>query len=125
MHYAMETYGGVDIQIHVFFILVSVRGEWSASRLSCFITRERAPLFSFDRQLGGHYNRSGRLVGNILRYRETNSYPSAAQPLASLCTHCPTEARKAGTPSEIIKKTPWSESASELYRPSNRRFSAK
>jgi hypothetical protein len=24
-----------------------------------------------------------------------------------------------------IKKTPWSESASELYRPSDRRFSAK
>jgi hypothetical protein len=32
-HYAMKTYGGVDVQIHVFLTSALVGGEWSASRL--------------------------------------------------------------------------------------------
>jgi hypothetical protein len=28
----MKTYGGVDVQIHIFLTLALVGGEWSASR---------------------------------------------------------------------------------------------
>jgi hypothetical protein len=41
--YAMMTYGGVDIQIHVFLSSALVVGEWSASRPGCFTLGERDP----------------------------------------------------------------------------------
>jgi hypothetical protein len=31
-YYVMKTYGGVDVQTHVFFTSALVGGEWSASR---------------------------------------------------------------------------------------------
>jgi hypothetical protein len=31
-HYAMKTYGGVDVWIHVFMTSAQIGGEWSASR---------------------------------------------------------------------------------------------
>jgi hypothetical protein len=31
-HYAMKAYGGVDVWIHIFFILALAGGEWSPSR---------------------------------------------------------------------------------------------
>jgi hypothetical protein len=40
---AMKTYGGVDVQIHIFFTSVIVGGEWSASRLGRATPEERAP----------------------------------------------------------------------------------
>jgi hypothetical protein len=39
----MKTYGGVDVQMHIFLTSALVGGEWSASRLGCFITGEKAP----------------------------------------------------------------------------------
>jgi hypothetical protein len=31
-HYAKKTYGGVDLEIHIFFTSALAGGEWSASR---------------------------------------------------------------------------------------------
>jgi hypothetical protein len=39
----MKTYGGVDVQIHIFLTSALVGGEWSASRPGRFTPRERAP----------------------------------------------------------------------------------
>jgi hypothetical protein len=39
----MKSYGGVDVQIHIFLTSALVRGECSASRSGRFIPRERAP----------------------------------------------------------------------------------
>jgi hypothetical protein len=39
----MKAYGGVDVYIYIFFTSALVGGEWSASRLCCFIPGERAP----------------------------------------------------------------------------------
>jgi hypothetical protein len=43
----MKTYGGVDVQIHVFLTSALVGGEWSASRLWGINPGDRAP--------GGHW----------------------------------------------------------------------
>jgi hypothetical protein len=42
-HYAMKTYGGVDVYIHIFLTSALVRGEWSASHPGRFTSGERAP----------------------------------------------------------------------------------
>jgi hypothetical protein len=39
----MKTYGGVDVQIHIFLTWTLARGEWSASRPGRFTPGERAP----------------------------------------------------------------------------------
>jgi hypothetical protein len=39
----MKTYGGVDVQIHVFLTSALVGGEWSASHPGLFTPGERAP----------------------------------------------------------------------------------
>jgi hypothetical protein len=39
----MKVYGGMDVQIHIFFTLVAAGGEWSASRPCRFTPGERAP----------------------------------------------------------------------------------
>jgi hypothetical protein len=38
----MKTYGGVKVYLHVFLTSVIDRGDWSASRPSCFALGERA-----------------------------------------------------------------------------------
>jgi hypothetical protein len=40
----MKTYGGADVQTHIFLTLALVGGEWSASRPSHFTPLERAPV---------------------------------------------------------------------------------
>jgi hypothetical protein len=47
----METYGGVDVQIHVFLTPALVGDEWSASRLCPLNSGERAP-YPLHRRLG-------------------------------------------------------------------------
>jgi hypothetical protein len=42
-HYAMKTYGGADVQIHVFLTSVLVGGEWLASRPGRFNPRKEPP----------------------------------------------------------------------------------
>jgi hypothetical protein len=39
----MKTYGGVEIQLHMFLTLALDGGEWSASHPGRFIPREGAP----------------------------------------------------------------------------------
>jgi hypothetical protein len=39
----MKAYGGVDVEVHVFFILAQVGSEWSASRLCRFISEKWVP----------------------------------------------------------------------------------
>jgi hypothetical protein len=39
----MKAYGGVDVQIHIFFTSALAGGEWSPSRLGRFTPEERAP----------------------------------------------------------------------------------
>jgi hypothetical protein len=39
----METYGGVEVQIHLFLTSALFGGEWSASRPGCFAPGERIP----------------------------------------------------------------------------------
>jgi hypothetical protein len=43
MHYAMKTYGGLDVQIHVFLTSALAGDEWSASCTSRFNPGETAP----------------------------------------------------------------------------------
>jgi hypothetical protein len=42
-HYAMKTYGGVDVQSHVFLTSILGLGKWPASRPSRFTPAEIAP----------------------------------------------------------------------------------
>jgi hypothetical protein len=42
-HYAMNAYGGVDVEIHIFLNTALVGGEWSASRPGSFKPGECAP----------------------------------------------------------------------------------
>jgi hypothetical protein len=44
MRYAMKTYGGVDIQIHVLLSCALVGGEWTISRPSHFTPGESATV---------------------------------------------------------------------------------
>jgi hypothetical protein len=39
----MKTYGGVNVEIHVFLTSALTGGEWSASRTGRFTPRENAP----------------------------------------------------------------------------------
>jgi hypothetical protein len=40
----MKTYGGVDVEIHVFFAFALAGGEWSASRPGRFTPRKELPV---------------------------------------------------------------------------------
>jgi hypothetical protein len=59
-HYAMKTYGGVDVYIHVFLTSALLGGERSVSRPGRFIPTEIDPRYALDRKLGGPQSRSGR-----------------------------------------------------------------
>jgi hypothetical protein len=56
----MKTYGGVDVQVHVFLNSELVGGEWSASRPGRFTAGGKSPRYPLDRRLGGPQNQSGR-----------------------------------------------------------------
>jgi hypothetical protein len=83
----MKTYGGVDVYIHVFFTSALVGGEWSASRPGRFTPGEGAA--------GTHCIRGwvGPRTGledverrKFCPYLDSNSDPSAVQPVASRYT---------------------------------------
>jgi hypothetical protein len=79
----MKAYGGVDVQIHIFFTSALVGGELSVSRPCRFTPRERSP--------GTHW-----IVGwmgpepvwtlwrreNSWSYRDSSSDPFIVQPVA-------------------------------------------
>jgi hypothetical protein len=50
-HYAMKTYGGVDVYIHVFLTLAQVGDEWSASCL-CRFTSGKEPSVPIKLEAG-------------------------------------------------------------------------
>jgi hypothetical protein len=79
-HYAMKTYGWVDVQIHVLLSSALVRDEWLASRPGRFIPRIRVPGTHW---IGGRVG--PRTLGkrkNSWPYRDSNSNPSVFQPVA-------------------------------------------
>jgi hypothetical protein len=71
-HYAMKTYPGMNVQIHVFLSSALVRGEWSASRSCRFTQGETAPQHPLDRRLGGPQKHSWP-------HRDSNSDPVASR----------------------------------------------
>jgi hypothetical protein len=56
----MKTYGGVDVQIYVFFTSSIVGGEWSATRHGWLYSRVKSHLC---RRLRG-YDTSRKVVGS-------------------------------------------------------------
>jgi hypothetical protein len=58
--YAMKTYGGVNVKIHIFLTLALAGGEWSASHPSRFTPRGKSPRYPLDRRLGGLQSRFGQ-----------------------------------------------------------------
>lgn len=67
--YAMKTYAGVDVWIHIFLTLAPAA-----------LTPESGPRYEFDRLLGGRYT-WWRGV-KFCPYGDSNSDPSAVQPVA-------------------------------------------
>jgi hypothetical protein len=55
----MKTYGGLNVQIHIFLTLALAGCEWSASRPGHFTPGERAPRYLLDRRLDGPQSRYG------------------------------------------------------------------
>jgi hypothetical protein len=84
----MKTYGGVDIQIHVFltYVLV-VGGELSASRPGNFTPGERTLGIHWIRGwMGPRTGLDDVKSGKSGPYRNSNSDPSTVQPVASRYT---------------------------------------
>jgi hypothetical protein len=79
-------YGGVDVYTHISLTTALVGGEWSASRPGRLPRGERL-RYPLDRKLGGPQSLSGRRgEEKILDYRDPNTSPSVAQPVASRYT---------------------------------------
>jgi hypothetical protein len=60
LNYAMKTYGGVDVYIHVFLTSALIRGEWSASRCGRSYYLGKNPQYTLNRRLGGPQSRFGQ-----------------------------------------------------------------
>jgi hypothetical protein len=87
----MKTYlgGGVYIQIHAFLTSALVGGEWSASRLGRFISGERARVpTGYEAGWGSESVWTTWIGDKSYAYRDSNSEPSAVQPIASRHTDC-------------------------------------
>jgi hypothetical protein len=116
----MKTYRGVDEQTLVSLTPALFEVEWSASRPCHFTPREGDPGTHW---IGGWVSPRASLddMDKLIScpYRDSNSDPSVVQLVASRYADSATVA--------LFKtlKTPWSESASELYRPSDRGLSCK
>jgi hypothetical protein len=89
MHYAIETYGRVDVYIHIFLTSALIGCEWSASRPGRFTTGESA--------LGNIVLKAGWAPEWVwTKWRRENLVPagshvavtSAVQPVASRHTDC-------------------------------------
>jgi hypothetical protein len=80
----MKVYGGVDVYTYVFLTSALVGGEWSASRPGRFTPGERAPSTHW---IGGWVDLRTGLNDvekeNSFPHQDSNSDPSAIQPVAS------------------------------------------
>jgi hypothetical protein len=80
----MKTYGGVDVQIHVFLSSSVIGGEWSASCFGRFTAEERAPGTSWIGVWVGPTTGLTTWRGEKYGpYQHSNSDPSAVQSLPS------------------------------------------
>jgi hypothetical protein len=82
-HYAMKTYGRAHIDPH--FLDLGTTWRWADSVTPRpLYPRGKSPRYPLDRRLGEPQSRSGRRgEENSWPYRDTNSDPSVAQPVAS------------------------------------------
>jgi hypothetical protein len=82
----MKTYGGVDVNIHVFLTSALFGSEWPASRRGRFTPRGNRHGYPLNRRLGGPQNRSRwRGKEKILDHTGTRTptpRPSSLQPVA-------------------------------------------
>jgi hypothetical protein len=84
----MKTYGGMEIQIHIFFTSAPVTGEWSASH-HCFTPVERAPsIYWPGGWVGPESVWTMRVSGKFSPYRDSNSNPSVVAIPTALPTLC-------------------------------------
>jgi hypothetical protein len=81
----MKTYGGVDVQIHVFLTSALVEVDWSASFSGRFTLTPPPP----KERAASTRNRSWRRGEKSCPYRDSNFDPSAVQPVASPYTDFP------------------------------------
>jgi hypothetical protein len=84
----MKTYGGVDVQNHIFFALALIGGEWSASRPDRFTSGERVPG---THRIGGWVDpqsRFGRRGENSCPLLDSNSDHSFVHLTGSCYTDC-------------------------------------
>jgi hypothetical protein len=105
----MKECGGMEVYIHVFLTSALDEGQCSLSRHGHFTPRGRVPPplpYQLNRRLSGPQSQSWILS-------------STEKSLTLQGDNIDT------TKKTINKQTPWSESASELYRPDDRRLSAK
>jgi hypothetical protein len=85
----MNTYGGVDIYIHVFLTSPLLGSEWSASRPGRFAPRgEVSSIHWIEGWVGPRTDLDGVERRKSYPYRDSNSDPSAVQPVASRYTDC-------------------------------------
>ena len=59
----MEAFVGVDVYLHLFFMLALVGDKWPASHPCCFISGERSSLYPFSRRrIGEHVSQSEEAI---------------------------------------------------------------
>jgi hypothetical protein len=91
----MKAFGGVDVEIHVFFNSALAVGEWSASRPGRFNTRERTPGTNF---IGGWVDPRADLDDvekrNSLPYQDSNFDLSVVLSVVNRYTDCAIPAPK-------------------------------
>jgi hypothetical protein len=76
----MKAYGGVDVLIHIFLTSALVGGEWSASRSGRFTPGESNWIGGWVDPRAGLDDVEKR---KFLTLRDSNSDPTAVQPVAS------------------------------------------
>jgi hypothetical protein len=79
----------MDVVIHIFLTSAVVGNEWSVSRLAHFTLEERDPIPTGQASGWAPEPVRKTLTGEkFFPYRESNSNPSAAQPITSHYTDC-------------------------------------
>jgi hypothetical protein len=85
VHYAINAFGGMDVQIHIFLTSALAEGEWLASCPGRFTPGEKAPGTYWIRWTPEPICTTWRRE-NYWPYRDSNSDPSVVKPVASSYT---------------------------------------